>query len=649
MDLTCVVRRDIKLLSKRKCYFSDAVLNPSQSVDIYPDSELTASFTIAKNKEIGVQCQACDLSALHINTDSASTENRGIHHKEGGWPRDVNPQESDQTARYRKKIEKDEAYSHAVLHLGQQMEHYIKQNNVFNIYEDYFTDAPDVPTPDPNPLRTLHLLKDPSPTRRAVTGLSWSPDGGTKLAAAYSDPFWKNLFDHKDNDSYIWNIERAVQPEIVLRSMSQLRSVSFNPRDQHILAGGSIYGAVGIWDVRKSQGPVECVPIDVGHSESVTSIIWSNSKAGGEFFSASGDGQVLWWDMRKLNAPIDALVLDPSATPRPENALSACCLEYDPSMPNKFLVGTRQGIVMNCNRRARTTAERIMCQYEAHLGPVHALHRHPQLPKIFLTVGDWTTNIWTEDIRDSPILTLRNQNVQLLAGAWSYTRPSVIFTAATDGALYLWDILAQRINPTLCSQVSESPLLSLSTQEQGKIMAVGSKDGRLSVIQISENLSTVTRNDKAALTSLLERETRREKTLEQRSKDGKSKQGAKASIVFHMAVASVAAATQSSLVVQQPQSPTSPSKKMFESLKETLQALHSKENTSNGECHEATGIEPSIDMMPAIDGQGSQINLSVSQPMESTVDQHLQTAEEAFFETMDQDILSRGMEEKQQS
>lgn len=62
---------------------------------------------------------------------------------------------------------------------------------------------------------------------------------------------------------------------------------------------------------------------------------------------------------------------------------------------------------MNCNRRARTTAERIMCQYEAHLGPVHALHRHPQLPKIFLTVGDWTTHIWTEDIRDSPILTLK--------------------------------------------------------------------------------------------------------------------------------------------------------------------------------------------------------------------------------------------------
>ena len=36
-------------------------------------------------------------------------------------------------------------------------------------------------------------------------------------------------------------------------------------------------------------------------------------------------------------------------------------------------------------------------------------------------------------------------------------------------------------------------------------MAVGSKDGRLSVIQISDNLSSVTKNDKAALTSVSSR------------------------------------------------------------------------------------------------------------------------------------------------
>jgi hypothetical protein len=39
--------------------------------------------------------------------------------------------------------------------------------------------------------------------------------------------------------------------------------------------------------------------------------------------------------MRKLNAPIDALLLEPSSIPRSESALSATCLEYDPSMPNR--------------------------------------------------------------------------------------------------------------------------------------------------------------------------------------------------------------------------------------------------------------------------------------------------------------------------
>ena len=76
-------------------------------------------------------------------------------------------------------------------------------------------------------------------------------------------------------------------------------------------------------------------------------------------------------------------------------------------------------------------------------------------------------------------------------------------------------------------------------------MAVGSENGGLSIIQISESLSNVSRNDRTSLTSvssfqnlkqtqcsqkslpfstakLLERECRREKTLESRSKDNKA-------------------------------------------------------------------------------------------------------------------------------
>lgn len=67
MELNCVVRRDIKVLYQRKVNFADAILRPSNFVDIFPDPILALGFTIAKNKEIGVQCQACDISALHVN------------------------------------------------------------------------------------------------------------------------------------------------------------------------------------------------------------------------------------------------------------------------------------------------------------------------------------------------------------------------------------------------------------------------------------------------------------------------------------------------------------------------------------------------------------------------------------------------------
>ena len=53
-----------------------------------------------------------------MNTERFECENRGMNHTEGGWPKDVNPAEVEQTIRYRKKVEKDEAYISTVMNLG---------------------------------------------------------------------------------------------------------------------------------------------------------------------------------------------------------------------------------------------------------------------------------------------------------------------------------------------------------------------------------------------------------------------------------------------------------------------------------------------------------------------------------------------------
>ena len=59
------------------------------------------------------------MQKLKVNTVRFETENRGINHVEGGWPRDVNSLEPDQTSRFRKKTEKEDGYSRCMMSIGQ--------------------------------------------------------------------------------------------------------------------------------------------------------------------------------------------------------------------------------------------------------------------------------------------------------------------------------------------------------------------------------------------------------------------------------------------------------------------------------------------------------------------------------------------------
>ena len=57
------------------------------------------------------------------------------------------------------------------------------------------------------------------------------------------------------------------------------------------------------------------------------------------------------------------------------------------------MVGTEQGAVMSCNRKAKTAAEKIVGQFIGHHGPINALQRNPFYPKQFLSVGDWAFRV----------------------------------------------------------------------------------------------------------------------------------------------------------------------------------------------------------------------------------------------------------------
>merc|ERR1719231_1219992 len=60
--------------------------------------------------------------------------------------------------------------------------------------------------------------------------------------------------------------------------------------------------------------------------------------------------------------------------------------------------------------------------------------------------------------------------------------------------------------------------------EQGALVATGSVDGSVYMLELSEGLSTIQNNEKSSVMAQLERESKREKNLEARAKELRAKE-----------------------------------------------------------------------------------------------------------------------------
>ncbi|PAA58417.1 hypothetical protein BOX15_Mlig004797g1, partial [Macrostomum lignano] len=504
----------------RQCIFSD---RPSELlVDIAPNPEALKEFLERDPVDRAIQVVQ-EMSEHDVNTERFETDSHGVNHAEGGWPKDVNPQEVEQVIRFRKKVEKDEMYVSTVQNLGNQMEHCIRQNNAIDIYQDYFSDIEIQATEEPPSAKTINVFRDPCKDR-GVAHISWYPDGPTKLAIAYCNTDFQRAPKDTSTESYLWDVINPNKPELALKPVSPLVCLEYNPKDSHVLVGGCYNGQIAYWDSRKGSQPVESTEVANGHRDPVWKVIWNQSKTGTECFSVSTDGQVLWWDTRKLSEPIERLCLDPTKKQDLACAHGAYSLEYEPTIPTKFMAGSEQGAIFACNRKGKTDADKIVAVYPGHIGPVYALQRNPQFPKVFMSVGDWTARIWSEDIKENAIMWTKYHQCGLTDGCWSTARPGVFFTSKTDGTLDVWDLLFKQNDPTLTVQVCDEPLQCLRLQEHGRLMACGSQSGVATIVELSEGFYAQNRNERNLVNAIFERETRREKILESRHREMKLKE-----------------------------------------------------------------------------------------------------------------------------
>lgn len=81
---------------------------------------------------------------VQVNTTTATYKDNKMFHYEGGWPKDINMKDLEQTVRYRRKIEKDELYIHTMLQLlpvniCKSLVSSLKTNCLIHPYETFFS------------------------------------------------------------------------------------------------------------------------------------------------------------------------------------------------------------------------------------------------------------------------------------------------------------------------------------------------------------------------------------------------------------------------------------------------------------------------------------------------------------------------------
>jgi dynein intermediate chain 2 len=495
---------------------------------------------VMRNPSVSCFDTAPHMSEHDANTEILKTKNSSMRHVEGGWPRDVDFNEQSDVTRFRKKAEKDEDFRSAVKALGPIITRCLMQNNTIDIYEEYFDGNNTDHSSEPPNAKGLAVFRDPNSmndSKRTATSINWHPDPAApaKIAVSYSnltfqDP--KYLSQRMAAQSYIWDIVNPNTPDVELLPPSPLCCLKFNPKQTDSLIGGSYNGLISFYDLRKSGGvtfkdiaPVSTSMIEKSHHDPVYEVFWVSSKTGSACASVSTDGQMIWWDTRKLHEPSDTIQLCTDIKTPNAPILGGSSMEYNSEAGSKYLVGTEQGIVLMVNVKNKKQNNGVFVFDQGagkHHGPIYSIQRNPANTKCFLTVGDWTARIWMEDLK-TPIMTTKYHSSYLMSGCWSPTRAGVFFVTRMDGVVDIWDYFYRQNEVAYSHKVGDSLLSSIavqgSSQSGGKLVAMGDVTGTVSLLELCDSLAVSQANEKKAIELMFDREMKQEKNLEARERD----------------------------------------------------------------------------------------------------------------------------------
>lgn len=511
----------------RQCIFSDTTFATAEM----PDPELRKQY-IRKNPTDSASQNIPEKATAETSTISETFKSNTVRHSEGGWPKDININDEEQTARYRKRIERDGKYEKQMKKLLMPTEHMVAQNNAVNVMQEYFDVVQENSACNGPAYSTIDSIScfvcPENDSTLAANHISFSAKAGNEMVIAYADVQFPINRERKQF-SCVWDTGYSQTPILNLESKSQFIQLEYNRKDDFIIAGGRADGIVSLFDTRVGGKAQLNSEMEHSHKDFVGSLQWIQSKSNTEFFTGAGDGGIMWWDTRSMAAPYESFTLGlgtsgivttpeenetNSESNSPNKYVIGCTvLEYIQSMPSRFSVGTQNGTVFNGNKRGATFAERFPHTINCFAGPVRSLERNPFSDKNFIAIGDYAITIWSDDNHESCIWSSRYHNEYLTCGCWNKNRGSTFFVGRNSGSIDVWDLLLDQKLPVATMKKTSSRVLHIESHHRGNILASTHENGQVHLLQVSDNIASNGRSDRGILAEMFERETKRDKNF----------------------------------------------------------------------------------------------------------------------------------------
>lgn len=460
-------------------------------------------------------------SENETNTPQVVLHEQGINHNEGGWPREVHVYNEDHVFRYRRRIMHDENYIHTVMSLSPVVQHYVNQNNAIEMYQTYFDDMKYQEPVEKYNVSVANVFRDSH--HKPISCIQWTNEKKSKLAVAYCERKYSHIESSKRNYCYLWDVNRQTEPVHEITPKNPCWQLACSPVNSELIIAGLSNGTVNLFDIRQGSNAVYNSSVYNSHRDPVTALLYTHSRTHTEFFTGSIDGQCLWWDLRNLSKPLDCLVMSirmPSnESPSLNKSEGVSSLEFDHGLPTKFLCGTESGLVINVNRMGRIHSEMLTSYWDCHAGPVRSVHRSNCTTRMFLTCGDWSVRIWSEEVHTAPIIVTKPYRYEVTDAAWAPLRYSSYMVACSDGIFSYWDILRKYKAPVISFQVSKYELTKICPHTNGQSVAIGDNNGCLFLLMLSQNMILPSKYDKQLMLQIYSREARREHNLDTRLKE----------------------------------------------------------------------------------------------------------------------------------